>query len=149
VVRTLDPEFALVRSLQVEGPDVLKAALGLADWKNSLVRIESDALMAAHDLPAVLRTWTRHMHETGEGLGFGLRLYGLEGLAAHFDRGRNRLALALVTLGLYIAGSLLLMECSLGPRLIGGLPAFAAFAHALALWFTFRLARAIARSGRL
>jgi ubiquinone biosynthesis protein len=49
---------------------------------------------------------------------------------------------------LYITGSLLLMEHSLGPRL-GDLPAFAVFAYALALWFTFRLARAIARSGRL
>ena len=148
VVRTLDPEFALLQSLQVEEPDVLKSALGFSGWKNSLARLESDAIMAMHDLPAVLRSWTRHMNEAGEGLGFGVRLQGLEGLEAHLDRSSNRLALALVTLGLYIAGSLLLMEHSLGPRL-GGLPAFAAFAYALALWFTLRLARAIARSGRL
>jgi ubiquinone biosynthesis protein len=149
IVRTLDPEFALLQTLKVEGPKVLNAALGVSDWKNALARLESDALMVVHDLPAVLRTWARHLNGAGEGPGLGLRLHGLEGLEAHFDRSSNRLALALVTLGLYIAGSLLLMGSSLGPRLIGGLPAFAAFAYALALWFTFRLARAIARSGRL
>jgi ubiquinone biosynthesis protein len=57
VVRTLDPEFALLQSLRVEGPDVLKSALGFSDWRNSLARLESDGLMAVHDLPAVLRSW--------------------------------------------------------------------------------------------
>jgi ubiquinone biosynthesis protein len=70
------------------------------------------------------------------------------GLEAHLDRSSNRVALALVTLGLYIAGSLLMLH-SVGPRLYGELPALAALAYALALWFTFRLARGIARSGRL
>ena len=38
---------------------------------------------------------------------------------------------------------------SIGPRLSGDMPALAAVAYALALWFTLRLARGIARSGKL
>jgi ubiquinone biosynthesis protein len=53
-----------------------------------------------------------------------------------------------VTLGLYVAGSLL-MQHSIGPTLFGDMPVLAAFLYLLALWFTFRLVRAITRSGRL
>lgn len=62
-------------------------------------------------------------------------------------RGTNRLTLALVTLGLYIAASLL-MQHSIGPRLYG-MPILAALAYALALWFTFQLTRGIWKSGGL
>ena len=74
---------------------------------------------------------------------------GLAGtLTQHLDRSGNRVALALVTLGLYIAASLL-MQHSLGPRLFGELPVLAALGYGLALWFTFRIARGISRAGRL
>jgi hypothetical protein len=53
------------------------------------------------------------------------------------------LALALVTLGVYVAASLL-MQHSIGPRLFGDMPVLAALGYALALWFTLRLARHIA-----
>lgn len=72
---------------------------------------------------------------------------GLQDFERHIDRGGNRVALALVTLGLYIAASLL-MQHSLGPR-IGDMPLLAAFGYLLALWLTFRLTRGIARSGNL
>jgi ubiquinone biosynthesis protein len=88
------------------------------------------------------------LSQEGEGLGLNLRLRGLGGFEERLDRSSNRIALALVTLGLYIAGSLL-MQHSIGPRLYGDMPALAAFAYGLALWFTFRLARGITRSGRL
>ena len=77
-----------------------------------------------------------------------MRFHGLEGLETHLDRSSNRIALALVTLGLYVAGSLLMLH-SVGPRLYDDIPVFAALAYALALWLTFRLARGISRSGRL
>jgi ubiquinone biosynthesis protein len=79
---------------------------------------------------------------------FSLRHEGLEGLELHLDRSGNRLSLALVTLGLYIAASLL-MQHSIGPRLFGDMPLLAAIGYGLALWFTFRLANGIRRSGRL
>lgn len=59
----------------------------------------------------------------------------------------NRVALALVTLGLYIAASLL-MQHSIGPRL-GGMPVLGIAGYTLVLWFTWRLARGVSRSGRL
>jgi hypothetical protein len=60
------------------------------------------------ELPSVLGSWTRRLSQEGEGLGLSLRLHGLERLEAHLDRSSNRVALALATLGLYIAGSLLM-----------------------------------------
>ena len=81
-------------------------------------------------------------------MGINLEIHALDRVAENINRSSNRLSLALVTLGLYVAGSLL-MQHSIGPRLWGGMPILAAFACALALWFTLRLARGIARSGRL
>lgn len=147
-VRTLDPDFQLLENLQTKGPEVLKTAMEQGDWKATIDRLKLDVLAAMQDLPAVLGSWTRRLNQDGEGLGLSIRLQGLAGLQAHLDRGSNRVALALVTLGLYIAGSLLMLH-SIGPRIYDDVPAFAALAYALALWFTFRLARGIARSGRL
>ncbi|HML93289.1 MAG TPA: AarF/UbiB family protein [Methyloceanibacter sp.] len=146
-VRTLDPDFPLLESLQVKGPEMLKLALQQADWKGGLDRLKLDTLIATQDLPIVLASWIRRMNREGEGLGLNFRLRGLESLEAHIDRSSNRVALALVTLGLFIAGSLL-MQHSVGPRLYD-IPIVAAFVFALALWFTFRLALGIARSGKL
>jgi ubiquinone biosynthesis protein len=146
-VRTLDPEFQLLENLQTKGPEMLKAAMEQADWDLLIDRLKYDTLAAVQELPAVLGSWTRRLNRE-EGFRLSLRLHGLEGLEAHLDRSSNRLALALVTLGLYIAGSILMLN-SLGPRIYHDVPALAALAYALALWFTFRLARGIARSGRL
>ena len=148
VVRTLDPDFQLLENLQAKGPEVLKAAMEEADWRVTIDRLRHDTLAAMQDLPAVLGSWTRRLKEEGEGLGLSMRLRGLDGLEAHLDRSSNRVALALVTLGLYIAGSLLMLH-STGPRLYDDVPVLAALAYALALWFTFRLARGIALSGRI
>jgi ubiquinone biosynthesis protein len=100
------------------------------------------------DLPAVLGSWTRRLNQEGQGLGLTLRVPELNDATEHMTRSSNRLALALVTLGLYIAASLLMLH-SVGPRIWGEMPAFAALAYALALWFTLRLARSITRSGGL
>jgi ubiquinone biosynthesis protein len=147
VVRILDPDFQLLEHLQTKGPEVLKFALEPA-LKGSLDRFKHDAAAALDDLPAIVASWIRRIDQEGIGLPLNLDVHGLEGLEQHLDRGANRLALALVTLGLYIAGSLLMQE-SIGPNLYGHLPVLAALAYGLALWFTFRLARGIARSGRL
>jgi ubiquinone biosynthesis protein len=72
----------------------------------------------------------------------------VHGVGEHLEHSSNRVALALVTLGLYIAASLL-MQHSVGPRIYGDMPLLAAFAYGLALWFTIRLAFAIWRSGGL
>lgn len=147
-VRVLDPDFQLIESLQAKGPETLKAAMEMSDPTSMIERLKIGAVAAVHDLPAVLGAWTRRLNQEGEGLGLHLHVSELKGLNEHIDRGSNRLALGLVTLGLYIAGSLL-MQHSIGPRLFGDIPALAALAYALALWFTLRLVRGIARSGKL
>jgi ubiquinone biosynthesis protein len=147
-VRTLDPEFQLLQTLQAKGPEVLKAALGAAEWTGSLDRLKHEGLSALHDLPEVLFSWARRLGQEGEGLGVSLQIHALDRLAEHLDRSSNQLSLALLALGLYVAGSLL-MQHSIGPRLWGDMPASAAFAYSLALWFTLRLVRGIARSGKL
>jgi ubiquinone biosynthesis protein len=73
---------------------------------------------------------------------------GLEELELHIGRTGNRLSLALVTLGLYIAGSILMLH-SAGPRIWGDVPVLALVAYAMALLLSLRLVLAIARSGHL
>ncbi|MFH1340641.1 MAG: AarF/UbiB family protein [Pseudomonadota bacterium] len=147
-VGVLDPDFELLENLQAKGPEILKAAMEQSDWSGALDRLKHDALSAMQDLPGVLGSWTRRLNREGEGFGVTLRVHQLQELKEHLDRSSNRIALALVTLGLYVAGSLL-MQQSIGPRLYSDMPVLAAFAYALALWFTFRLVRGIARSGKL
>jgi ubiquinone biosynthesis protein len=147
-VRTLDSEFQLLESLQAKGPEVLNAAKGAAEVRGSLERLKDEGLTVMHDVPGILLSWARQLSREGEGLGISLKIHALDRVAEHIDRSSNRLSLALVTLGLYVAGSLL-MQHSIGPRLSGDMPALAAVAYALTLWFTLRLARGIARSGKL
>ena len=101
-----------------------------------------------HDLPTVLGALAHKLSQDGEGVSLGLHVRELEGFKEYLGRSVNRLALALVTLGLYVSGSLL-MQHSIGPRMYGDIPVLAALALLLALWLTLRLVRGIGRSGRL
>lgn len=53
-----------------------------------------------------------------------------------------------MTLGLYLAGSVMMLHGA-GPRLWGHLPVLSALAFAAALVLSWRLVRAISRSGHL
>jgi ubiquinone biosynthesis protein len=100
------------------------------------------------DLPVMLGAWLHRTQREGTGVPLTVRLEGLEHAELRLECTGNWLALALVTLGLYVAASLL-MQHSISPRLVGDLPLLAALGYGLALWFTFRLAGGIARAGRL
>lgn len=145
VVRVLDPEFQLMDNLQVKGPEVLKAAMEQSDWSSSLDRLKHDALSAAYDLPAALGALLRKLGSDGEGLSLNVQIHELPGIKEHLASSIDRLAFALVVLGLYIFGALL-MHYSIGPRIYGDIPMFAMIAFILALWLTFRLARKMSRS---
>ncbi len=119
-----------------------------SDWRGSLDRVKHEALIAAHDLPTTLGSLLRRLGPDGDGLRLGLHIRELDDVKEHIDRSINRLALALVILGLYVSGALL-MQHSIGPRIAGDVPALAPFALLLALWLTFRLVRSVGRSGRL
>jgi ubiquinone biosynthesis protein len=72
-------------------------------------------------------------------LGIQLNHRGLESLERQIERASRRMVLSLVTLGLYIAASLL-MQHSIGPRIFD-FPVLAALGYWLALWLTFHLVK--------
>lgn len=143
-VRDLDPDFNLLQSLLGKAEEVFSASAG-ADAETGLDRLRFEAAAGVHELPAELGAWIHRIR--AQGLELQVQHHGMEELGQHLDRSSNRVALALVTLGLYIAASLL-MQHSIGPRL-GEMPLLAAAGYALALWFTLRLARGISHSGKL
>jgi len=147
-LRTLDPEMNVLDTLVARGGEVLKDVMHESLAPAATTRLKTEAAVTAQDLPVLLASWLhRTVREEGH-LGLTLKHEGLKSLEQHIDRSGNRVALALVTLGLYIAASLL-MQHSLGPRLFGEMPLLAALGYGLALWFTLRIARAISRSGQL
>ena len=147
-LRTLDPDLNILDTLITRGRQTLESVIRDEQTGAAGERLKDEAALMLQNLPELLGAWL-HKLSRGEGLPrISLRHEGLEGLESHLDRSGNRLALALVTLGLYIAASLL-MQHSIGPRLFGEMPMLAALGYVLALWFTFRLANGIRRSGRL
>lgn len=143
-VRDLDPDFNLLQSMLGKAEEAIGSSAG-AGAEGGLDRLRFEAAAGVHELPAELGAWIHRIR--AQGLELQVKHHGMEELEQHLDRSSNRVALALVTLGLYIAASLL-MQHSIGPRL-GEMPLLAAAGYALALWFTWRLARGISRSGKL
>lgn len=138
-VRTLNPEYDLVDGLLAKGPAALKATLETR--RQSLARLEQEGLQSVFELPELTARWLRRMRSEGPSL--GLRIEGLRELSEEIRRSSSRMSLALVTLGLYIASSLL-MQHSLGPQL-RGVPLLALIGYSLALLFTFRVVRGARR----
>jgi len=143
-VRDLDPDFNLLQSLLGKAEEVLSPSAG-ASVETGLNRLRFEAAAGVGELPAELGAWIHRIR--AQGLEMQVQHHGMGELEQTIARGSNRVALALVTLGLYIAASLL-MQHSIGPRL-GEMPLLAAVGYALALWVTWGLARGISRSGKL
>ncbi len=143
-VRVLDSEFNVVQGLTA-GERQIRDAIASQASEAMKTRLKYEAAEAFQELPQTLAEGVRRLRR--EGFQWRLQHRGLEDLESHLDRSSNRLALALVSLGLYIAASLL-MQFELGPRL-AGIPLPALIGYGLAFWFTIRLVRGISRSGRL
>lgn len=146
VVRTLDPKFQLLERLQESGSEAFRSALRQSDWTTVVERLEIEILRMAHDLPASLRSITARANQTADGNRPTIST-GLEESRDRSERGSNRVALALITLGLYVTGSLL-ARSGMGLH-VDGYSVPMTIAYGLAVWFTFRLIRAIGRSGGL
>jgi ubiquinone biosynthesis protein len=146
-LRLLDPTLNLVETLTNSGKSLISnAEFGKGD-DAGLARLKWEVGLAARSAPAtVARTLGRL--GASEGLSLPVHLPEVAAAATRMARAADRIALSLVTLGLYIAASLL-MQHSLGPRFPGDLPVLAAVGYALALWFTLRLVRSIAATGGL
>ncbi len=144
-VRSLDPDFNLMDGLLGRAEQLATTSPQETNFNDATARLRYESVVALQEMPATLSALLRRLRR--DGLQLRIRHHGLEDLEKHLDRSSNRMALALVTLGLYIAASLL-MQNSAGPR-IAGMPVFAIMGYGLALWFTFRLVKGISRSGRL
>lgn len=144
-LRTLDPDLDVTRTLS-ESAEALLVKGGLADGAgDDLRRLKWETALAARGLPAAA---ARMLHGGGKGGGLPLAFPDLPAAASRLGRAADRIAIALVTFGLYVAASLL-MQHSIGPRIFGDLPLFAAVGYGLALWFTWRLVRSIDRTDGL
>lgn len=108
----------------------------------------AEAARVRHDLPRIVARWLRRAQSEDGRPALSIHHRGLDPLDATIARTGNRLALALVTLGAYIAASVLMLH-SADPRVFGDLPILALIAYAVALMLTAMLVRAITRSGRL
>lgn len=136
-VRLLDPDFSLLDALCARSGQVVEAAL--AEERADGLRLRYETAVAANEWRRLLATAVRQFRRRG----FALRIEheGMPELATTHLKAANRVSLALVTLGLYLAASLL-MQHSLGPQ-IGNLPVLALFGYAAAVWYTARLTRAV------
>jgi len=143
-VRSLDPDFNLLDGLAGQAEPIARAAMK-ERTETGKVRLGYEAGIALQDLPNSVGKWLRRLRK--QGLEIRLEHRGLHDLEQHLDRSSNRLALALVTLGLYIASALLMHVDSV--LRVWNMPVPALVGFVLALWFTLRLAMAISRSGRL
>lgn len=143
-VRSLDPEFNLLDGLAGQAEPIAKAAFE-ERAATGKARLGYEAGIVVQDLPDALGKWLRRVRR--QGLEVRLRHRGLQDLEQHLDRSSNRLSLALLALGLYIA-SALLTTLESGVRL-AGIPLPALIGLGLAVLVTLRLLAGISRSGRL
>ncbi|WP_147652655.1 ABC1 kinase family protein [Vulcaniibacterium gelatinicum] len=145
-LRALDPGFDLLAELERRRESLAEAVMqarraGRRPLSQRLAR-------TANALPAIVADLLRQAQSEDGRPSLSMHHRGLEELELHLGRTGNRLSLAMVTLGLYVAGSLLMLH-SAGPRVFGGLPLFALVAYAAALLLSLRLVVAITRSGHL
>jgi ubiquinone biosynthesis protein len=140
MVRMLDPGFSLLDSLSSRAREVMQSALE-ADAGGTR-RLQYETAIAAHEWQRLLAASMRKLREGG--VKISLDHAGVVELSDQLMRGASRVSLALVTLGLYLAASLLLQYRS-GPELYG-VPVLPAFFYVCAGWFTYRLVRRIGRN---
>lgn len=146
-IRALDPDFDLLAELE-QRRESLALAFGQSNRSGSKRPLTQHLARTANALPALVAGLLRQAQSEDGRLSLSMHHRGLEELELHLGRTGNRLSLALVTLGLYVAGSLLMLH-STGPRVWGDVPVFALVAYAIALLLSMRLVLAIMRSGRL
>lgn len=143
-LRALDPELDLLGHLQLHARDIARSMAG----ERSLRRMGDRLARGARQLPELVAEWMRDA-QLGDGRpAISVHHHGLRSTQAALARTGNRIALALVTLGLYLSGAVLTLHGE-GPRVLGHVPALAAVAFAAAALLSLRLVVAINRSGHL
>ncbi len=145
-LRTLDPTLNVTQMFSESAAQILQSLEGSkGGGAHAFDRFRWEIATAARDLPQAAARW---LHDARLDGGLSVRLPDATAAADRLGRAADRIALALVVLGLYIAASLL-MQHSIGPRILGNLPVLAAIGYGLALWFTVRLVRSLDRTDRV
>lgn len=147
VLRQLDRQLTVVDALAHADPALLERLFVAQPEQAGLLRLKTEAAATAQGLPALAAEWLHRAQRDGGRIPISLRSDTLQAASQRFGRSTDRLALALVALGLYVAASLLTQH-SVGPRIFGGFPLFGAIGYGLALWLTLRITRGIAAAER-
>lgn len=138
-VRMLDPEFSLLDALVARSREVV--AVSFSQKEGGEMRLGYEAAVAATEWRRLLAMAVRHVRRRG--LQLDIAHEGLPQLADVQRKAANRVAVALVTLGLYLASSLL-MQHSVGP-IFRGMPVLAILGYGAAVWYTARLFHAVGK----
>ena len=140
VLRGLDKDITVISALGPEKSEFIADVLAPRAEPAELLRLKSEATMTAQHLPTLAAQWLKDARREGGRIPISLRIASLQGASRPIVGSMDRLALALVALGLYVAASLL-MQHSVGPRVFGQWPLFAVIGYALAIWLTLRIVR--------
>lgn len=132
-VRKLDPDFNLLQNLFARAADVLKESGG--------DQVALSGHRAKFEASLLLQQAPRHIASLAHDLRVAAQsgIWRRPGAQPRAESGASALAPALIALGLYLAGSWLLIAQA-GPRVFG-LPALPALAYAVAAVLTWRCAR--------
>jgi ubiquinone biosynthesis protein len=142
-LRALDPALDLPTELAARSEQIAQA------FESGPSRPLTERLSRTVEaLPELFGNALRQLRIDDGRLPLAVHHRGLDELEATLARTGNRLAVALVTLGLYLTGSLLMLHRA-GPMLAGHVPWLAAAAYGIAFVLSLRLVFAIARSGHL
>ncbi len=143
-LRALDPDLDLVQALSARAEQMAQTLKLQSPGRP----VHAQLLHSAEQLPALAMQVLRQLRLEDGRPSLSLHHRGVQSLETTLARTGNRLALALITLGLYVAGAVMMLHGA-GPQLWGHLPALSALAFAAAFVLSWRLVRAISRSGHL
>lgn len=143
-LRALVPDFDLIQALRDRSIEIQR----LIESNSTQLPLTERVARATQQMPALLADVLRQLRIDDGRPSLGIHHHGLEELKATISRTGNRLALALITLSLYLAGSLLMLHGG-GPQLWEHIPVGAALAYGVAVLLSLRLIFAIRRSGKL
>lgn len=145
-LRALDPDLDLLGTLSTRAADI--ADIADASRPGSSRPLAMRLARTARQLPQIATDLLRQAQLSDGRPAFSVHHHGLSSTQEALARTGNRLALALVTLGLYVSGALLTLHAT-GPQVLGHLPFLAVAAFAAAGLLSLRLVVAIGRSGHL
>lgn len=135
------PGFSVSETLSAHAKEVIHAATKSSG--STLPRLKYELAVTVQELPALFARTLQHAR-AGHAK-FEIPIAPSPELRQAISCGSGSIALALVTLGLYVAASLL-MQHSVGP-MVGGIPLLSIGGYGVAAWFTVRVARAARRGG--